>query len=34
VRQTDGTIPGEWIVPNEQTSDNIILYFHGGGYVS
>jgi len=34
VRRTDGTIPGEWIVPDSQTSTNIILYFHGGGYVS
>jgi acetyl esterase/lipase len=34
VRRTDGTIPGEWIVPDDQTSTNIILYFHGGGYVS
>ena len=34
VRRTDGTIPGEWIVPQTQTSTNVILYFHGGGYVS
>jgi monoterpene epsilon-lactone hydrolase len=34
VRRTDGTIPGEWIVPDGQSSTNIILYFHGGGYVS
>ena len=34
VRRTDGTIPGEWIVPDGQTSTNIIVYFHGGGYVS
>ena len=34
VRRTDGTIPGEWIVPEGRTSSNIILYFHGGGYVS
>ena len=34
VRRTDGTLPGEWIVPDAQTSTNVILYFHGGGYVS
>ena len=34
MRRTDGTIPGEWIVPDGQTSTNTILYFHGGGYVS
>jgi monoterpene epsilon-lactone hydrolase len=34
VRRTDGTIPGEWIVPDGPSTDNVILYFHGGGYVS
>ena len=34
VRRTDGTLPGEWIVPDGSSSDNVILYFHGGGYVS
>jgi acetyl esterase/lipase len=33
-QRTDGTIPGEWIVPGAPTSTNIVLYFHGGGYVS
>jgi acetyl esterase/lipase len=34
VRRTDGTLPGEWIVPDGPPSENVILYFHGGGYVS
>jgi acetyl esterase/lipase len=34
IRRTDGTIPGEWIVPDGSPSDSVILYFHGGGYVS
>jgi acetyl esterase/lipase len=34
VQRTDGTIPGEWIVPAGSTSSKVILYFHGGGYVS
>jgi len=34
VRRTDGTLPGEWIVPDGRPSDNVILYFHGGGFVS
>ena len=25
---------GEWIFPNEQKSDGIVLYLHGGGYVA
>ena len=34
IQPTDGTIPGEWIVPDGPSSDNVILYLHGGGYVS
>jgi acetyl esterase/lipase len=34
VRRTDGTIPGEWIVPDGSSAANVILYFHGGGFVS
>jgi len=34
IRRTDGTLPGEWIVPDGGSSDNVILYFHGGAYVS
>ncbi len=34
IRRTDGTIPGEWIVRQGSASTNVILYFHGGGYVS
>jgi len=34
VRRTDGTIPGEWIVPDGPSTDAVILYFHGGGYVA
>jgi epsilon-lactone hydrolase len=35
VKRTDGTIPGEWIVPDGvPPGDEVILYFHGGGYVS
>jgi acetyl esterase/lipase len=34
IRRTDGTLPGEWIVPDGPPSENVILYFHGGGYVS
>jgi len=34
IRRTDGTIPGEWVVPLGSSSKNVILYFHGGGYVS
>ncbi len=34
LHRTDGTIPGEWIVPDGSSSTNVILYFHGGGYVA
>jgi epsilon-lactone hydrolase len=34
IKRTDGTIPGEWIVPDGCSSPSVILYFHGGGYVS
>lgn len=34
IQRTDGTIPGEWIVPEGPPTDDVILYFHGGGYVS
>ena len=35
VKRTDGTIPGEWIVPDgAPPAHEVILYFHGGGYVS
>ncbi len=27
-------IKAEWIKPGEQTSDGVVLFFHGGGYVS
>jgi len=29
----DGLV-AEWILPAQSTKDKIILYFHGGGYVS
>ncbi|MDA8212998.1 MAG: alpha/beta hydrolase [Clostridia bacterium] len=31
---TINDIPAEWILPSQATKDKIILYFHGGGYVS
>lgn len=27
-------MPAEWILPPQGKSDNVILYFHGGGYIS
>ena len=27
-------IPAEWIIPSDSSKDRVILYFHGGGYVS
>lgn len=29
-----GDIPAEWILPSQARKDKVILYFHGGGYVS
>ncbi len=30
-----GTVRGEWLIPNHrQAKDGVLLYFHGGGYVS
>lgn len=34
VRDTVNTVPGEWIAPTTKDSNRMILYFHGGGYVS
>ena len=31
---TIGDIPAEWILPAHGNKDRVILYFHGGGYVS
>ncbi len=28
----DEGLDGEWILPNDETSENVILYLHGGGY--
>lgn len=29
-----GNVPAEWILPSQGDKDRVILYFHGGGYVS
>ncbi len=32
--ETIGNVYAEWIMPDRATKDRVILYFHGGGYVS
>lgn len=31
---TVGSVPAEWITPKNDPRDRVMLYFHGGGYIS
>src|SRR5260370_41128961 len=34
IEWVDMPVCGEWLVPEGAVSDRVLLYFHGGGYVS
>jgi acetyl esterase/lipase len=34
IETLDDPVCGEWLVPEDGASSNVLLYFHGGGYVS